>query len=268
MAVPDNYLIAGLSITGHFEDAREPLAGVTGNFDGMGISLGVLQWNIGSNSLQPIVKALGRDVCTSTMPHLGDDLWKACNAPVAQGLAVVRAWQPANALPNSVRDELRAFVKSRQFQDLQLKTAHAVGDQAWNTASDWAQKQGRTSPTKREFCWFYDVFTQNGSLKSVTPATVQAFIDNHGAAQADDLVCDWLAARTDDKPGAVDSRKNAILWRNAVADANLFLFVASFLRTAEANPLWQSDVMNRKGTIAVGTGWVHSGEHDLTPITG
>src|ERR1051326_2950933 len=187
MAVPDDYLIAGLSITGHFEDAREPLAGVTGNFDGMGISLGVLQWNIGSNSLQPIVKALGRDVCTSTMPHLGDDLWKACNAPVAQGLAVVRAWQPANALPNSARDELRAFVKSRQFQDLQLKTAHAVGDQAWNTASDWAQRQRRTSPTKREFCWFYDVFTQNGSLKSVTPATVQAFIDNHGAAQADEI---------------------------------------------------------------------------------
>jgi hypothetical protein len=268
MPVSDDFLTAGLKITGHFEDSDDPLAAVSGNFDQMGISLGVLQWNIGSNSLQPIVRTLGKTAVTSMMPRFGDDLWRACNTTVAEGLAIVRAWQPSNKLPKAVFNELKAYVKSSPFQDQQLKVARKVGNTAWDTAVDWAGKQGRSTATKREFCWFYDVFTQNGGMRSVTPKRVQDFIDNHGADSVDDLICNWLAARTDDGRGAIDSRKDAKLWRDAVQEPRLFLFVASFLRTAEANPLWQSDVMNRKGTIALGVGWVHKEKHDLTPITG
>jgi hypothetical protein len=268
MPVSDEFLTAGLKITGHFEDSADPLGAVSGNFDKMGISLGVLQWNIGSNSLQPIVRTIGKAAVTSTMPKFGDDLWRACNTTVAEGLAIVRAWQPNNKLPKAVLTELKAYVRGQPFQDQQLKVARKVGDTAWATAVAWAEKQGRNTATKREFCWFYDVFTQNGGLKSVTPKKVQDFIDGHGANSADDLICDWLAARTDDGRGAKDSRKNAKLWRDTVPEAKLFLFVASFLRTAEANPVWQSDVMNRKGTIALGEGWVHGDKHDLTPITG
>jgi hypothetical protein len=202
------------------------------------------------------------------MPQFGEDLWQACNTTVAKGLAIVRAWQPNNKLPKPVFNELKAYVRSQPFQDQQLKVARKVGNTAWATAVDWANKQGRETATKREFCWFYDVFTQNGRLKSVTPKKVQDYIDNHGADGTDDLICDWLAARTDDDKGAKDSRKNAKLWRDAVPAPRLFLFVASFLRTAEANPIWRSDVMNRKGTIAVGTGWAHAELHDVTPITG
>jgi hypothetical protein len=268
MPVSDEFLTAGLKITGHFEDSDDPLAAVSGNFDAMGISLGVLQWNIGSNSLQPIVRTLGKTAVTSTMLRFGDDLWRACYSTVTQGFAIVRAWQPSNKLPKPVFNELKAFVRSQPFQEQQIKVARKVGNTAWDTAIDWANKQGRPTATKREFCWFYDIFTQNGGMKSVTPRKVQDFIDNHGADSADDLICDWLKGRTDDGRGAKDSRKNAPLWRDAVPAAKVFLFVASFLRTAEANPLWHSDVMNRKGTIALGTGWVHAEKHDLTPITG
>ena len=268
MPVSDELLTAGLTITGHFEDSDDPLAAVSGNFDGMGISLGVLQWNIGSNSLQPIVKYLGKSAVTSTMPTRGEDLWRACNTTVSAGLTIVRQWQPNNKLPKAVLNELKAFVRDAPFQQRQLQVARSVGNTAWNTAVDWANKRGRDSATKKEFCWFYDVFTQNGSLKSLTVRKVQSFLDNHGAGSADDVICDWLAARTDDGRGAIDSRKNAVLWRNAVADEDMFLFVASFLRIQESNPLWQSDAMNRKGTIAVGPGWVHKEKHNLKPITG
>jgi hypothetical protein len=268
MPVSDEFLTAGLKITGHFEDADDPLAAVSGNFDAQGISLGVLQWNIGSNSLQPIVRYLGKAAATSTMPQYGADLWKACNTTVAEGLAIVRAWQPNNKLPKSCFNELKAFVRADPFQKRQMDVARSVGNTAWNTASNWSEKRERDHVSKREFCWFYDVFTQNGSMKSLTVSKVQDFIANHGAAGADHLICDWLAARNDDNRGARDSRKNANLWRDAVADEDLFLFVASFLRIHEANPLWQSDAMNRKGTIALTTGWVHKEKHDLTPISG
>jgi hypothetical protein len=268
MPVSDEFLTAGLQITGHFEDSDDPLGAGSGNFDGMGISLGVLQWNIGSNSLQPIVRTIGKAAVTATMLNFGEDLWRACNTTVTAGLGIVRGWQPNNKLPKPAFNELKAYVRSQPFQDQQLKVARKVGNTAWGTAVDWANKQGPETATKREFCWFYDVFTQNGGLKSVTPKKVQDFMDNHGSDSADDLVCSWLAGRTDDGRGAKDSRKNAELWRDAIPPARLFLFVASFLRTAEANPLWKSDVMNRKGTIAVGEGWVHKGDHDLKPITG
>ena len=61
MPLHDTWIECALRITGHFEDSSDPLAAVSGDFDNQGISLGVLQWNIGSGSLQPIIKSVGRD---------------------------------------------------------------------------------------------------------------------------------------------------------------------------------------------------------------
>jgi hypothetical protein len=260
MPVSDDFLTAGLKVTGNFEDSTDPLGAVSGNFDGMGISLGVLQWNIGSNSLQPLVKAIKKPAVMATMPRFGEDLWNACNTTVTQGLAIVRAWQSNNKLPKNVFNELKAFVRSQPFQDQQLKTAHKVGDRAWSTTVAWAQT------TKAEFCWFFDIYTQNGGLKTVTPQTVRTFISNHGAAGADHLICDWLASRPSTDSGARDAQKNAQLWRDNVPDSAITLFVASYLRAMLAKPQWRTDVLNRKGTVAVGSGWVHGKMYDLTPI--
>jgi len=268
MPVSDDFLTAGLKITGHFEDSNDPLGAVSGNFDQMGISLGVLQWNIGQGSLQPIVKAIRKSVVTDTMPKYGEDLWRACNTKIAEGLAIVRAWQPNNKLPKAVFRELKAYVQCEPFQRQQLAVARKVGNTAWNTAVAWAQKQGRPEATKKEFCWFYDVYTQNGGLKSVTLETVQNFIANHGTKSVDDLICDWLAAQPPKQPGSVDARKNAKIWRNAVPSKDATLFVASYLRAMLSAAHWRADVLNRKATIALGTGWVHKEEHDLRSITG
>jgi hypothetical protein len=48
MAVTDDEINKAVAVTGRFENAGDPWSGVTGDFDGMGISCGVLQWNIGS----------------------------------------------------------------------------------------------------------------------------------------------------------------------------------------------------------------------------
>jgi hypothetical protein len=267
MPVSDDFLTAGLRITGHFEDSVDPLAAVSGNFDAKGISLGVLQWNIGSNSLQPTIKAIGKSAVILTMPNYGGDLWRACNTTVAEGLSIVRAWQPNNKLPKKCSDELKTYVRSAPFQERQSEVARKVGNAAWDTAVSWADKRGSGNVSKREFCWFYDVFTQNGGLKSLTVKKVRDFIANHGAEAADEI-CDWLAARADDDRGAIDSRKNANLWRGNVADSDLVLFVASYLRIQESDPVWQSDAMNRKGAITLGFGRIHKGKHKLSDITG
>ena len=48
-----------LALTGSFETSSPPpdcFAGLAGDFDGQGMSLGVCQWNLGQGSLQPLLK--------------------------------------------------------------------------------------------------------------------------------------------------------------------------------------------------------------------
>lgn len=49
-----NYLALALNITGSFE-GRKSWANLSNNFDGMGVSLGIMQQNLGMGSLQPLL---------------------------------------------------------------------------------------------------------------------------------------------------------------------------------------------------------------------
>jgi len=266
MPLTDAWIETALRVTGHFEDSDDPLAGVSGDFDGQGISLGVLQWNIGSGSLQPIVRRVGEANVVAAMPNFGRDLWAACNADVARGLAIVRGWQSGGRLRPDVTAELKAFLRSAPCLAQQIAAARSVAGHAFNQASAWAAAQDRAAPTQREFSWFFDLLTQNGGLKDVTPQSVRDFAGASGADRADDVICDWLAARTTADAGFKDSRRNASLWRDAIPADRLELLVTSFLRAQRSKLEWRADVLNRKGTIAVGSGWVHGERHDLETI--
>src|SRR6185369_15628581 len=54
--------VKALSMTTTFENGR-PLnfGGLSGNFEGQGLSFGLLQWNIGTGSLQPLLNEFARD---------------------------------------------------------------------------------------------------------------------------------------------------------------------------------------------------------------
>src|SRR2546422_6327207 len=52
-----------LALTGSFETGTAPpdcFAGLSGDFDGQGLSFGVLQWNLGQGSLQPLLAEIDR----------------------------------------------------------------------------------------------------------------------------------------------------------------------------------------------------------------
>jgi hypothetical protein len=269
MTAPDDWIRTALAVTGHFEDSDNPMAAVTDDFDGMGVSLGVLQWNFGSMSLQPIALAAGEAAIRAAMPTIGADFLRACKLPVKQCLALVRTWQPHGALTPVALAELRRFTGSDAFVAQQVKAAGKVAATAWTAAQGWAASAAHPAPvTKREFAWFFDLFTQNGGLKGLDRGDVDAFIAGHGAAQVDDFVANWLSSRPASETGFRDSRANATRWRGTVAPADLPLFALSFLRAGLSRPAYRGDVFNRKATIAVGSGWVHRELHDLTSLIG
>jgi hypothetical protein len=267
MKLSDDWLRTALQVTGRFENSREPLCGVTGDFDGMGISLGVLQWNIGSGSLQPLVNSIGRAAAVASMPVYGVELWSACNSSMSSGLRIVRGWQTGATLRAPVKEELLNFVRSESFQAAQLITARHVGERALASAVQWTEKDPAFgSVTKHAFCWFFDLITQNGGLKGITIGDVSSFLAVSGVDRADDLVCDWLATRPAGEAGYRDSIKNAEDWRNVSSDGSLSLLILSYLRSQKSRPEYRGDTLNRKATIATGKGWVHRELHDVRKL--
>jgi hypothetical protein len=50
-----NIYLKALDVVSFFETSGQGFSGVTGNFDGQGVSWGILQWNFGQNTLQPLL---------------------------------------------------------------------------------------------------------------------------------------------------------------------------------------------------------------------
>lgn len=255
-----------VKITGTFENSGDPYQGVSGDFDGQGISCGVLQWNIGQNSLQPLVKAVGQQVVLSTMPMFGQEMWAACNAPLSRGLEIVRSWQSGASLKAPPKAELKKLMGSPQMRQQQESVIDKVAVRAEALADTWASDRGASRRTIQELVWFFDIITQNGSMKGLTFGNVSDFKAAAGPGKADDLVCDWLAGTTSKYAGMKDCHENARLWRNAVNDVGLDLLVLSYLRAQLSNLRWRGDVLNRKGALAVKVGYVHGTKFDFSSL--
>ena len=257
------WLKTALEVTGSFETDGNPWAGVSGDFDQQGISCGILQWNIGQGSLQPLVKACGQKAVKKYMPSYGDQLWTACHQSIAKGLATVRSWQTNKKLKPDCLKELKALFGSPEMVEQQMAAASKVGEKSMNLASRWAQELRNGDPHLKEFCLFFDLETQNGGMKGVWLNNVRTFIAETERSKVDDAICDWIVTR----PAGVDhvplGKKNAALWKNNIADGDLELFTLAYLRCLKAKKQYQVVAFNRKGTIALTRGWVNQQLVDL-----
>jgi hypothetical protein len=262
-AVPTDWHASATKITPGFEVSGDPYEGVSGDFDRMGISCGALQWNIGKGSLQPMVVAVGSDVVRAAMPQLGSQMWSACTSPLQVGLGIVRSWQSGTKLTPPAKAELRKLMGTAEMRAEQDRRIAKVAERAFALADKWAQSGGKDGPSKREFLWFFDLVTQNGSLEGITRRHVENFIALNAPGRADDAICDYLAGLSGTSGHIRDAHKNAALWRNQADAEKLELLVLSYLRSGSADARWRHVVLNRKGSIAMGGGWVNSGNYSF-----
>lgn len=229
-----------LSITPLFEGKGYDQ--VTGNFDGMGISLGCLQWNIGMGSLQekilkPYVAKFGKSSINKMMPG---DLEVLLSVSPKMGVAYCQKMLHVAGSNRNLKPEWKAalqkFLLLPETIELQQKAAHSVGVKA----EKMAKFIGLDSI--RVFCWCFDVVTQNGSLKL-------NYLPEPSLSVARGIAL-----------GALVGDKNKKIWATALKTASqesLTLFIMSYQRAQLARSQYQADVMSRKGTIALGIGYVH-----------
>ncbi len=224
-----------LALTGAFEtNAGIPdcFAGLSGDFDGQGISFGVLQWNFGQDSLQPLL----RDMIAShpgVVREIFHEHYPVLTAALEADKAELMSF--AQSVQHPVRHTIsepwggmfRALGRTDEFQAIQRAAADKLFKAAQKLAGDYGLR------SERAVALMFDIKTQNGSISTLVKAQILA---------------DFAALPADLPEEKAEVEKMRIV-ANRRADA--------------ANPRWAEDVRARKLCIANGGGVVHGVHYDL-----
>ncbi|NIM99121.1 MAG: peptidoglycan-binding protein [candidate division Zixibacteria bacterium] len=224
-----------LALTGSFEtgeDFPDCFAGLSGDFDGQGMSLGVLQWNFGQDSLQPLLKEMA-----NKHPKIIKGIFGAHYAVLLQALKsgkeelITFARSIQHPFKHYVYEPWRGMFKSLgrtgEFQDIQVRHAHKLFKSALRLCSGYGLW------SERAVALMFDIKVQNGSIGRLVKA--QIIQESNGLPKS--------------------------LTKNEL-EVEKMRIVAN--RRAEAsNPRWVEDVRARKLCCANGRGIVHGIDYDL-----
>ncbi len=225
-----------LALTGGLETDHPPpdcFAGLSGDFDDQGMSFGVLQWNIGQGSLQPLLMQMNQN-------H-PDIVGQVFGPNYATFVAMLRETQEEQLVwARSIQDPIRHVLfepwqgqfktlgRLREFQDIEAESAAGIFRQALALCNEFGVSSQRAAAL------LFDIKVQTGGIKSWVKS--QILSDFEQLDQFGD----------GDVPLEV-ARLRIIATRSA----------------ASANPHWVADVQNRKLTIANGEGTVHGNHYHL-----
>lgn len=221
-----------VALTGSFETSSpvpQCFSGLTGNFDGQGMSFGALQWNFGQGSLQPLLQKMVANHQTVIAGIFGADFAELRRMLAMTLKADQVAWaagiQTAKFSVNQPwRGYFVALGQTAEYQAIQADAAAAVYAKGLGFCRQFRLKSERAAAL------MFDIVTQNGSINAAVTAQINADFARLPADQ------------TDETP------KLAIV-------AN---------RRAEAsNPKWVENVRARKLVIANGRGTANGMTYDL-----
>jgi hypothetical protein len=222
-----------LALTGAFETNVGPpdcFAGLSGDFDGQGISFGVCQWNLGQGSLQPLLHEMDQKhppvVDEIFGPH-APELRAMLGAAHDEQLAWARSIQdPRFVIAEPWRGLFKTLGRRSEFRAIEVNAASALHVQAITLCRAYAVR------SERAVALMFDIKVQNNSISATTRAQIE---HDFGAITSTD-------------PEVIEVERMRII-ANRRADA--------------ANPQWIADVRARKLTIANGSGTVHGLQFDL-----
>ena len=219
-----------LALTGAFETSSAPpecFCGLSGDFDGQGISFGALQWCLGQRSLQPLLLRVVEEhpgVAADIFADLEDELRAMLAADFDDQMRWARSIQGERGrVGEPWRGMFKTLGRTPEFQSIQVDAAARL----FRDALDWCERFDVRS--ERAVALMFDIRVQNGSISQLVEAQIrQDFRAMNGG--------------TDETPKL-----------RAIAER----------RAAVAKPQWVADVRKRKLAIAEGGGVVHGAFFDL-----
>jgi hypothetical protein len=223
-----------MALTGSFETDQffpDCFAGLCGDFDGQGISFGVLQWNLGQGSLQPLLKKMNLahpDVVQSIFGQNYPDFKVMLEAPKSAQLAWAHSIQSVKHVPiEPWKGQLKTLGRQQLFQDIQVQFATRLFKDAIAQCSDFGLRSSRA------VALMFDIMVQNGSISNQVKAQIKTEFDRIDAGRSSDE-----------------------------AEVERLRIIAN-RRASDAKAEWVEDVRARKLTIANGQGTVHGNYYHL-----
>jgi hypothetical protein len=224
-----------LALTGSFETGKgipDCFAGLSGDFDGQGMSLGVLQWNFGQDTLQPLLRdMIDEDPETmKTIFHANNDiLVEALHADKEELMTFVRSIQHPvkHFLYEPWRGMFKSLGRTEKFQNIQVEYAKGLFQLALELCPDYELWSERAAAL------LFDITVQNGGISNLVKAQILSD-------------CNTL-------PGDLSEEELEVRKMRIVANR----------RAEAADPTWIEDVRARKLCCANGGGIVHGINYDL-----
>jgi hypothetical protein len=224
-----------LALTGSFETNTgipECFAGLTGDFDDQGISLGVLQWNFGQGSLNPLLKEMiikhhdaAQMVFHENLRILAEAL-KSSNE-VLMNFARSIQHPVKHFIYEPWKGMFKALCRTEEFQNIQRTYASKRLGFAIKACKDYGLW------SERAVALMFDINVQNGSISTAVKAQIMADFKNAANGLSDDE--------------AEVSKMKIIANRRAEA----------------ATKEWVEDVRARKLCLANGRGVVHGVNYNI-----
>lgn len=224
-----------LALTGAFETGHgipECFAGLSGDFDGQGISMGVLQWNFGQGSLQPLLTEISTkkpSLVKAIFQSNHDVLLAALDAEGEEAMRLARSIQHpvTHVIHEPWRGMFKALCRTEEFQAVQVRHANRLFAAAQGLAAQYGLR------SQRAVALMFDIKVQNGGISNLVKAQI---------------LSDFRSL-----PSALAGEEAEVRRMTIIAN-----------RRAEAvNPRWIEDVRARKLCIAKGEGAAHGIRYEL-----
>lgn len=245
---------------------------VVGNFDGQCLTCGALGWTWKFGDQQKMVQyceKLYPGIVSKKMPGKGGEYLLLCSKPIAVSSTTVSTWSVGSKVSEPWRSELAALWGCAEMQGVQVYFAGDMAKKAAALSLDWVKSRNAnhteetTEVSMALFCFFFDLVVNNGSMKGVTYQMVHDRITQSGVEQSVEEVLHWCAVQSQK-----DCQRNAHYWEGMTKTGEqIEMMICGWLRALKSVPQWQASVMNRRGIIALGSGWAEGQLKKLPAMT-
>ncbi len=252
-------LAIGLSISGGFE-GREGWANITNNFDGMGLSAGLLNQTLGTGSLQPLLAEMEYSYPAEFAASFSPTHYKSI-------MGMIEDWKKATSWRPKNLGLTLSSIMDRDTENIEIATTPA------DYSVLWARKNLYTSDGSFIPSWKKEIQNLISKPEYVSLQVEAARIYHKKALQYVDRV-EITDLRTyllmfdivTQNGGIKESR--FVEWEYKIKTAHLTtpeskLKALIDIRLKDTKPQWRSDVKKRKYTIIDGVGTVHGNTLNL-----
>lgn len=228
-----------VKITSEFEG--KGYGTVSGNYDGQGLSAGLLQWNLGQGTLQGYI--------LNHINYLSYDYFPESIRPLqilSPQDSAIWAKDVMHDLHGNLKPEWNAAWKRFMTEPVVINLQKHAIDKYFHQAKRICGRLGLSHDNRRAMAWCFDIAVQNWSLDIDLPP------DHFD--QCYNIMTSY-------------DQENMILWIGEHLEPyQRQLVILSHLRAMKCKPEWRANVFVRKATIAIGTGYVNKTLYKLNKL--